>query len=53
MVTTTRAKTEGLNARVASSTAFKDCWYLRAKGKPQGWTPKPEIQEKFSKAIES
>ncbi|KAF2818597.1 hypothetical protein CC86DRAFT_413725 [Ophiobolus disseminans] len=27
---------------------FKDCWYLGAKGKPQGWTPKPEIQEKFS-----
>jgi hypothetical protein len=32
---------------------FKDCWYLGGKGKPQGWTPKPDIQEKFSQAMES
>ncbi|KAF1972799.1 hypothetical protein BU23DRAFT_466927, partial [Bimuria novae-zelandiae CBS 107.79] len=37
----------GLNHR------FKDCWYLGAKGKPQGWTPKPEIQEQFDKAMAS
>ncbi|KAI0569532.1 rve domain-containing protein, partial [Pyrenophora tritici-repentis] len=32
---------------------FKDCWYLGGKGKPQGWVPKPEIQEKFGKLMES
>ena len=32
---------------------FKDCWYLGAKGKPQGWVPKPDIRDKFSQAMES
>jgi hypothetical protein len=32
---------------------FKDCWYLGGKNKPQGWMPKPDIQEKFSKAMDS
>ncbi|KAJ8113219.1 hypothetical protein OPT61_g4598 [Boeremia exigua] len=42
-----------LECKCGLKHSFRDCWYLGGKGKPQGWTPKPEIQEKFGKAMES
>ncbi|KAF1351690.1 hypothetical protein EJ07DRAFT_159227 [Lizonia empirigonia] len=51
--TQTNNKDRRLECKCGLTHRFKDCWYLGGKGKPQGWTPKPDIQEKFSKAIES
>ena len=46
-------KDRRLECKCGLKHRFKDCWYLGGKGKPQGWTPRPEIQERFSEAIES
>jgi hypothetical protein len=48
-----KGKDRRLGCKCGLKHRFKDCWYLGGKGKPQGWTPKPDIQEKFSQAMDS
>jgi hypothetical protein len=48
-----KGKDRRLECKCGLKHRFKDCWYLGGKGKPQGWTPKPDIQEKFSQAMDS
>ncbi|KAI0570723.1 hypothetical protein PtrEW7m1_005743, partial [Pyrenophora tritici-repentis] len=48
-----KGKDRRLECKCGLKHRFNDCWYLGGKGKPQGWTPKADIQEKFSQAIES
>jgi hypothetical protein len=38
-----KGKDRRLECKCGLKHRFKDCWYLRGKGKPQGWTPKPNI----------
>ena len=47
------SKDRRLECKCGLKHRFKDCWYLGGKSKPQGWTPKPEILERFSKAMDS